>query len=184
MNALWIIACRFCSSVDLPCTIKADRLIACRIIQFFNRIETVHTTYKNLIEWSWKVKVLERGSTGESQIIQLKCEKTTILCFQFFLAVKQSPHFTFLTKQHHVYVLNMLHTGREWKCFFLFLYVEDGQCSSLVGCPNTSRNGRKWLSTPGVGSGNGFSCSNTSGGNLTGLQMLQSTEPHLRTSKE
>lgn len=50
-------------------------------------------------------------------------------------------------------------------------------CGGMVGVPHLwdaqrLSNERKWLSTPGVESGNGFSCWNTSGGNLTGLQML------------
>lgn len=66
--------------------------------------------------------------------------------------------------------------GREWKRFLVSL------CGGMVGAPH-------WWDAqrlPGMGGSgsNGFSCSNTSGGNLTALQMLQSTVPHLRTSKE
>ena len=43
---------------NLSYTIKADGLIACRVIQFFYEFVTVKTTHKNFIKRWCKVKVL------------------------------------------------------------------------------------------------------------------------------
>ncbi len=139
--------------------------------QFTLRTKTSFNGAANSRSWSEAPQEKARSSS-------LSARRRRSSAFSFFL-LYSSLHISHSSQSN---IMSMFLTcctlAENGRVFFCFFVLRDARCSSLVGCPNTSWNGRKWLSTPGVGCGNGFSCSNTPSGNLTGLQMSQSTEPH------